>query len=555
MDVRADGVYVGLPPLPAHERTVSDVMVETMINWGVRSVFGMVGSSNLGFADAMRLQVEAGNLQYIGIRHEGAAAFAASAYAKLTGRPAACFAIAGPGATNLLTGLWDARMDRAPVLALTGQVDSQVLGPGAFQEIDLSSAFEAVRAWGQTVLPQSRHAELMSLAVKNAILQRAVAHLILPNEVQGLPAGDDATAGGPEGRVASQEIAPPAEALAAANARLQRARRPLIVVGYGARFDMPDVLALAERLNAPVITTFKGMGLVADVHPLGGGVVGHSGTPVASWLMNEADLLLVFGASFSNHTGLSPYQPTIQVDRDPMAIGKTHPIVVGVVGDVGVTARALREALPAGHAPDDQRPQVAERRAIWQAEKASRREDDRGEGVPGAALFDSLTRLTPDDAVIAVDVGNNTYSFGRYFECSRQSLLMSGYLGSIGFALPAAIGAWAAAPDRPIVAVAGDGGFGQYMAELTTAVKYGMNITVVLVNNGELGRISSEQREERQLVWATDLHNPDFARYAENCGALGVRVTERAQLDDAIGRALAHPGPALVDVVSDPKLV
>ena len=555
VDVRADGVYVGLPPLPAHERTVSDVMVETMINWGVRSVFGMVGSSNLGFADAMRLQVEAGNLQYIGIRHEGAAAFAASAYAKLTGRPAACFAIAGPGATNLLTGLWDARMDRAPVLALTGQVDSQVLGPGAFQEIDLSSAFEAVRAWGQTVLPQSRHAELMSLAVTNAILQRAVAHLILPNEVQGLPAGDDATAGGPEGRVASQEIAPPAEALAAANARLQRARRPLIVVGYGARFDMPDVLALAERLNAPVITTFKGMGLVADVHPLGGDVVGHSGTPVASWLMNEADLLLVFGASFSNHTGLSPYQPTIQVDRDPMAIGKTHPIAVGVVGDVGVTARALREALPAGHAPDDQRPQVAERRAIWQAEKAGRREDDRGEGVPGAALFDSLTRLTPDDAVIAVDVGNNTYSFGRYFECSRQSLLMSGYLGSIGFALPAAIGAWAAAPDQPIVAVAGDGGFGQYMAELTTAVKYGMNITVVLVNNGELGRISSEQREERQLVWATDLYNPDFARYAENCGALGVRVTERAQLDDAIGRALAHPGPALVDVVSDPKLV
>ena len=468
VEVRADGVYVGLPASLPHERTVSDVMVETMLNWGVRAVFGMVGSSNLGFADAMRRQVEAGKLQYIGIRHEGAAAFAASAYAKLTGTPAACFAIAGPGATNLLTGLWDARMDRAPVLALTGQVDSQVLGPGAFQEIDLSSAFEAVRAWGQTVLPHSRHAELMNLALKNAILRRDVTQLILPNDVQGLPAGKDAAASGPEGRIVPLEIAPPAESIAAANKRLLGARRPLIVVGYGARFAVDEVVALAERLNASIITTFKAKGLVPDAHPLAGGVVGHSGTPVASWLMNEADLLLVFGASFSNHTGLSPYQPTIQVDRDPLAIGKMHPIAVGVVGDVGVTARALLAALPDGHRPEDQRPDIARRRAIWQSEKANRQTDDRGAGVSGAALFDSCTRLVPDDAVIAVDVGNNTYSFGRYFECTRQSVLMSGYLGSIGFALPAAIGAWAAAPERPIVAVAGDGGFGQYMAEMTT---------------------------------------------------------------------------------------
>lgn len=555
VEVREDGVYVGLPAPPAHVRTVSDVMVETMLNWGVRAVFGMVGSSNLGFADAMRRQAGDGKLQYVGIRHEGAAAFAASAYAKLSGTPAACFAIAGPGATNLLTGLWDARMDRAPVLALTGQVDSQVLGPGAFQEIDLASAFEAVSAWGQTVFPHSRHAELMNLALKNAILRRDVAYLILPNEVQGLPVGEEAAASGPEGRLSPLAIAPPAEALDAAMERLQGARRPLIVVGYGAREGMAEVVALAERLRAPIITTFKAKGLVSDAHPLAGGVVGHSGTPIASWLMNEADLLLAFGASFSNHTGLSPYQPTIQVDRDPLAIAKTHPVAVGVVGDVGVTARALQAGLPDGYAPEDQRPAVAARKAIWAVEKANRERDDRGAGVSGAALFEACTRLVPDDAVIAVDVGNNTYSFGRYFECSGQSVLMSGYLGSIGFALPAAIGAWAAAPERPIVAVAGDGGFGQYMAELTTAVKYGMNITVVLVNNKELGRISSEQREERHLVWATELHNPDFARYAENCGALGVRVTDRSQLDDAIGRALAHPGPALVDVVSDPKLV
>ena len=184
VEIREDGVYVGLEKTTARDRTVSDVMVETMVKWGVTHVFGMVGHSNLGLADAIRLKEEAGDITYIGIRHEGAAAFAASAFGKLTGRPAACLSIAGPGATNLLTGLWDAKVDRAPVLALTGQVDTQVLGPGAFQELDLAAAFAPVAAWSQTVLHTSRHAELMSLALKHAIQRRDVAHLIFPDEVQ-----------------------------------------------------------------------------------------------------------------------------------------------------------------------------------------------------------------------------------------------------------------------------------------------------------------------------------------------------------------------------------
>ena len=172
-----------------------------------------------------------------------------------------------------------------------------------------------------------------------------------------------------------------------------------------------------------------------------------------------------------------------------------------------------------------------------------------------AAVFAALTDLVPENAVIAVDVGNNTYSFGRYFECTQQSVLMSGYLGSIGFGYPAAMGAWAAAPDRPIVCVSGDGGFGQYMAELTTAVKYGMNITHVLLNNDELGKISKEQRADEMEVWQTSLVNPNFAEYANLCGAVGIRVTDARDLRAAIGRALAHDGPALVEVVSDPELI
>ncbi len=201
VEEREDGVYVELPESEAHVDTVSDVMAETMTNWGVRHVWGMVGHSNLGLADALRRQTERGRLSYYGIRHEGAASFAASAYGKLTGRPAACLAIAGPGATNLLTGLWDAHVDRSPVLALTGQVNTQVLGPGAFQEVDLEGAFGKVAQWGQTVLHSSRHAELMNLALKSSILERGVSHLIFPDEVQVLPAAEDAKPGSPEGRV------------------------------------------------------------------------------------------------------------------------------------------------------------------------------------------------------------------------------------------------------------------------------------------------------------------------------------------------------------------
>ncbi len=556
VEVREDGIYVGVEPDAPHTTTVSDVMAETLVNWGITHVFGMVGHSNLGLADALRRQEAAGRLSYIGIRHEGAAAFAASAYGKLTGRPAACLTIAGPGATNLLTGLWDAKVDRSPVIAMTGQVDTQVLGPGAFQEVDLAGAFGSVAAWSQTVLETSRHAELMTLACKHAILRRDVTHLIFPDEVQTLPATEE-TPSSPAGRIAPLAITPPPDSLAAAVELLDRARRPVIIVGHGARFDMEATIALAESLGAPVITTFKAKGQIPDDHPLACGVLGRSGTPVASWFMNESDALLVLGASFSNHTGIYPGKPIVQVDFDPLALGKFHPVAVPVWGEIATTVGLLRERLaPPGPGRAEQRAELADRWRIWRTEKASRAGDDRGGGVNSAAVFAALGRHTPEGAVIAVDVGNHAYSFGRYFECrAGQSVLMSGYLGSIGFGYPAAIGAWAAAPERPVFAVTGDGGFAQYMAELLTAVKHKMKITHVLLNNGQLGKISKEQQAGDWDVWQTRLHNPDFSRYAEICGALGIRVTKAEELDGALARAIEHQGPALVEVITDAELV
>jgi thiamine pyrophosphate-dependent acetolactate synthase large subunit-like protein len=383
---------------------------------------------------------------------------------------------------------------------------------------------------------------------------------VLPDEVQ--TRRSDAPIAGPAGRVPDRAIAPPAAALEEALHLLATARRPVIVPGHGARFAMDEVVALAERTGAPVLTTFKAKGQIPDAHPLAAGVLGRSGTPVASWLMNEADLLVVFGASFSNHTGIYPGHPIVQVDTDPLQLGKFHPVTVPVWGDVGVTARALLHGLRADRAPaaderPDQAADVRRHRALWQAEKASRAADDRGNGLASAAIFAAMSRHCPAEAVISVDVGNNAYAFGRYFETRPgQQVLMSGYLGSIGFGFPAAMGAWAATRgDRPVWCVTGDGGFGQYLAELTTAVAHRMPIVHLLLDNGELAKISKEQRAGAWDVWETGLTNPDFAGYATSCGALGLKAGTRDELDEALRAATAHrEGPVLIDIRSDADL-
>ncbi len=555
VEVRNDGVYIGIEHTKPQKKTVSDVMIQTMVNWGVDTVFGMVGHSNLGLADAIRRQTKKGKLKYIGIRHEGAAAFAASGFAKLTGKPAACFAIAGPGSTNLLTGLWDAKVDRVPILALSGQVDAQVLGPGAFQEVDLAAAFNSVAEWSQTVLPSSKHAELMTLALKNAILKRDVAHLIFPNEVQEIEVAEETEASSPEGRLTDLQIAPPKESFSKAVEMIQNAKRPCIIVGNGAKFSMKPIIEFAEKIEAAVITTFKGKGLIPDDHPLACGVLGRSGTPIASYFMNFSDLIIVFGASFSNHTGIATFRPIIQVDFDQMALGKFHKVDVPVWGEIGVTVKMLNEKFKSKSGNPEIRNEITKRWEMWRKEKESRLKDDRGNGISSISVFEAMNKTIPENAVISVDVGNNAYSFGRYFECKQQSILMSGYLGSIGFGYPAAMGAWAATPERPIVAVTGDGGFAQYMAELTTAVKYNMNITHILLNNDELGKISKEQKADELEVWETDLVNPNFADYATNCGAVGIRVTKKEDLVESIKKALEYNGPAVVEIITDVNLI
>ncbi|WP_055444864.1 thiamine pyrophosphate-dependent enzyme [Lacinutrix himadriensis] len=551
-----DEIFVGIQEEEKHQDTISDVMMQTMVNWGVDTGFGMVGHSNLAVADAMMRLEQQGKFQFFGIRHEGAAAFAASAYGKLMGKPAVCFGIAGPGSTNMFTGMWDAKVDRAPMLVLSGQVNTQVLGTGAFQEVDLVGAFQTVANFNHSVQQNSKHSELMSLAIKSALLNRDVSHITFPDEVAFMPKPKVEEAQTPEGRITPMNISPPRQMVAKAVDMLANSKMPAIIVGHGARFHMKAIIAFAEKLNCPVITTFKAKGQISDHHDLGCGVLGRSGTPIASWFMNESDLLLVFGASFSNHTGITPKKPIIQVDYDPTALSKFHKVDAALWGEISETLALIEEQTKGKLNTVDRRKEIASRWSIWKEEKASRLKDESEVGLSSIAVFEAMNKVVPDNAVIAVDVGNNTYSFGRYFEPKNQSVLMSGYLGSIGFSLPAAMGAWAAqGKERPIWSVSGDGGFGQYLGEMMTLVKYNMNIKHVLLNNSEIGKISKEQKAAELDVWKTSLHNANFAKYAENCGALGIRVTKNEELIPALEKLRDHKGPALLEIITDATLI
>ncbi|MEO0542170.1 MAG: thiamine pyrophosphate-binding protein, partial [Pseudomonadota bacterium] len=435
----------------------------------------------------------------------------------------------------------------------------QVFGPGAFQDIDLKSAFEAVSRFSQPVLSTSNHTELASLAIKNALVERDVANLIFPDDVQTQPS--DAKAGSPTGRMGVPVVKPADAELEKAIALIKDAKRPIIIMGHGAWEAREGIIAFAEKLGAPVVTTFKGKGLIPDSHPNAGGVLGRSGTPIASWFMNECDLQIVLGASFSNHTGVNPTKPTIQVDFEQMQLGKFHPVALPIWSELGAFCAAVSNSVTQNPQAADQISELAERWQIWRAEKASRLAEEGTNGVHSVAIFEALSRVAPEDALIAVDVGNNTYSFGRYFETKGQRVMMSGYLGSIGFGLPAAMGAWAATQDfeefqgRKVISISGDGGFGQYAMELTTAVKYGMDITHVLLHNDELGKISKEQRSGEWPVWETSLVNPSFSAFARLCGAHGSKVTKGSDVEAALADALAVNGPALVEIMTDAELV
>ena len=532
-------------------RTVSEVLVEQMGDWGVRYAFGVMGHTILGLVDAIRHQ---DRVRFIATQHEEAAAFAASAYGKLTGEPAACLAIGGPGATSMMTGIYDAHSDRAPLLALTGDVQRTWQYEAARQEIDERALFAPPSAFNAQVESPEQAPTLLASALHAALSERDVAHLSVPIDIQTMEA--DISPIRPEGHLNRSAAVAADEAIRQAARLLNGASRPLVLAGSGAMEAQQPLLQLSHRLGAPILTTCRSKGLIAASEPLSMGIPGRFGTPLADDLLRQADTILVVGCSLSQSTTgnwelIRPEQQLIQIDIDPARIGRLYPVEVGLHGDAAATLRRLISLMPEGQ------PHTSwgdlEARKLDLLALIGRKATPAAAPIRPQFVVRTLQENLPADAVIALDAGDNAFFMCQQYQPKGERFVTSYHLESTGFALPAAFAAALAYPGRPAVAVVGDGGLSFSLGELITAVQHNLPVTVVCFNNARLGMINSEEEEMGKPPFFTERPPINFADVAEAVGARSARVEEPSGLAATLHAALEARRPFLIDVTVDPQ--
>jgi thiamine pyrophosphate-dependent acetolactate synthase large subunit-like protein len=488
-------------------------------------------------------------MKYVQVRHEQTAAFMASAYGKLTGHPAACLTVAGPGATNLATGLYDASLDHSPVLAMTGMLRRQLIGPGSFQEIDQQSFFESMTVYNKVLMSEDQTTTLITNAIKHAILDKGVSHIGIPNDVQKLPYASKTVPF--EGSFPNNAITQPMFLILQAAQAINNAERPVIVSGFGAITQGENLLELAEKITAPVVTTFRGKGVIDEDNELYVGSHGDIGSTAATELVLNSDLLIVIGSSFSDMTHL-PVKKAVQIDIDPLMIGRQYPVEVGLYGN---SAEIIPEIidLVRENKRDDYLEEIRKLKNEW-LDLLDEEADDTKTPVRPQYIIKVLNEKIAEDAIVTLDIGEDCWWFGRNFWMKKsQTLLMSGYLASMGYGLPAALTAQLVYPERQVVCITGDGGFSMVMADFLTAVRNELPIKIFLFNNHQLGMIMQEQKVEKYPVWQTELYNPDFAAYARDCGGMGISVKTPEELPGAVDKALASEKSVIVDIETDPR--
>ena len=531
---------------PKEQKNVSDVLIEQMAEWGIKFVFGIPGTSSLGLVDAIRKN---SRLKYVQVRHEQTAAFMASAYGKLTGHIAACLTIAGPGATNLATGLYDAKLDHSPVLALTGLVKRQLIGPGSFQEIDQHSFFEPICVFNHTLMSEDQTTTLITLAIKHALVDRGVSHISVPNDIQKLKC--DATILPMEGRITNNNITQCEHLIRQAALVIDEARRPVVIAGFGVLSQGEKLLRLAQKISSPIVTTFRGKGVIDEDNELCVGSHGTIGSTAAARIVRESDLLIVIGSSFSDMTQI-PEKKTVQIDINPMMIAKKYSIVVGLWGNSSEVLSQLTKTVSKKR-NEEYLAEIVELKKKWIG-VLSQEADSSRVPIRPQYIIKVLNEKIDSNAVISLDVGENGWWFGRNFLMKRtQKMVMSGYLASMGTGLPGALAAQLAYPEKQVVCITGDGGFSMVMEDFLTAVKYELPVKVFLFNNRQLGMIMQEQKVENYPNWQTDLYNCDFADYAKNCGGIGISVRDPEELEGAVEEALSLEKPVIVDINTDPR--
>ncbi|MFJ9248608.1 thiamine pyrophosphate-dependent enzyme [Streptomyces sp. NPDC101776] len=552
-------------------RTVARVIVDALSELGVRQVFGVVGDALNPLTDAIRTTDD---VEWVGCRHEEAAAFAASAQSQLTDRLGVCMGTVGPGSVHLLNGLYDAAKSRTPVLAIAGQVPLSELGSDAFQEIDNDLLFRDVAVFRATITDPDQLPQLLETAVRNALGHKGVAVLTVPGDIGGRELHSDRPA---RFSLTTPTTRPEAAAVRRAADLLDHADRITLLVGQGARAAREDVLALADRLAAPMVLTLKAKEGFEGDNPFQVGQTGLIGNPAAAGAMRSANTLLLLGTDFPYRDWYPEGRTVIQVDTEPAHIGRRVPVDLGLVGDVGATVRDLLDQLPTepgefgvprdrGHLE-----RARERFLNWQKEQARLADpahdrslvgkvrsalDNRDRCIRPEALAAAVDRSATDDAIFTSDTGMATVWLSRFVEMRGTRRLLGSYnLGSMANAMPQALGAQYLDRDRQVVAFCGDGGLSMLLGDLMTLKSYQLPVKLVVFDNRRLGMVKLEQEQAGLPEFGTVLDNPDFAAVATAIGLTGIRVTDPADLDDAVHRAFAVPGPVLLDVLTNPDEV
>ncbi|MEE5179948.1 pyruvate oxidase [Bacillus subtilis] len=525
-------------------KTAGQAMTELLEQWGVDHVYGIPGDSINEFIEELRH--ERNQLKFIQTRHEEVAALAAAAEAKLTGKVGVCLSIAGPGAVHLLNGLYDAKADGAPVLAIAGQVSSGEVGRDYFQEIKLEQMFEDVAVFNREVHSAESLPDLLNQAIRTAYSKKGVAVLSVSDDLFAEKIKREPVYTSPvyiEGN-----LEPKKEQLVTCAQYINNAKKPIILAGQGMKKAKRELLEFADKAAAPIVVTLPAKGVVPDKHPHFLGNLGQIGTKPAYEAMEECDLLIMLGTSFPYRDYLPDDTPAIQLDSDPAKIGKRYPVTAGLVCDSALGLRELTEYI---ERKEDRRflNACTEHMQHWWNE-IEKDETEATTPLKPQQVVARLQEAAADDAVLSVDVGTVTVWMARHFKMNaNQDFIVSSWLATMGCGLPGAIAASLSEPERQAIAVCGDGGFSMVMQDLPTAVKYKLPITVVILNNENLGMIEYEQQVKGNIDYVTKLQNVDYAAFAESCGAKGIKVTKAEELAPAFHEALHSDQPVVVDVM------
>lgn len=512
----------------------ADRLVDVLTAWGVDHVYGLPGDSIDTTVEGIRRQSD--KIKFIQVRHEEVGALAAAAEAKLTDKLAVCLSIGGPGAIHMLNGLYDAKMDHAPVLALLGQVESGLLNTGYFQEVNTPQLFEDVAVYNRSVTSVDHLAETVDEAIRTAYEKQGVAVLTIPDDI---PQQKLATAFKPTASSfkVQKPVVPMAEVEEAVEL-MNRAKKPIALFGTGIKHSGEIMQRFVETYKIPFVQTLPAKGMIPDDHPNSLGQVGKLGTKAAYHAMKSADLILMVGTNYP-YTAYLPEAgraKSIQINLEPSHLNKRYPADVSIHGDAGEVVSAL---LNSGIQPSDGQflASCQKRMATWNS-WVEEKKDLKGSPLAPEVLFDQIKKTAPRDAVFAIDVGTATSWSSRYLPVGRdQQYTISAWLGTMGCALPAAIASSQVYPDRKVISVNGDGAFAMVMEDFVTAVKYKMPLINIVLNNRKLAFIQYEQQSAGQMNYAIDLADMDYAKFAEAAGGIGYTVTNKQEFAQALKKA------------------